>query len=335
MSTPNNKRIKLSALGVDGWRNRHVLSMDDFSLTDIQNVIRVSDQMKDLVQSEEYTKLSTYGFGKILGCAFYEASTRTNCSFTAAMQRLGGKVININATSSSVKKGETLSDTMRSLSCYCDVLVLRHPKIGSAKEAAASLHQTPLLNAGDGAGEHPTQALLDIYTIENELKTRAGKTLGADEISITLVGDLKHGRTVHSLVKVLSLFKGITLNLVAPDSLSLPSKLTELCKEKGFPVVTTNQLSSEIVNTSDILYVTRVQKERFESECEYEKVKDCFIVSNKTIQNAKPTLTIMHPLPRVGEILEEVDSDSRAAYFRQMENGMYTRMALIALVLGN
>ncbi|KAJ0406583.1 hypothetical protein ATCC90586_003094 [Pythium insidiosum] len=309
--------------GKGEWIGENILSVEQFGVDSAKRVLRVADEMKAMVKRDGSSDLLK---GKLLANIFYEPSTRTSCSFQSAMLRLGGLVVSVNESSSSVKKGETLSDTIKCLSCYADVLVLRHPVKGSAAIAAAATEK-PVLNAGDGVGEHPTQALLDLYTIASEMGTAdlRGKV-------VTMVGDLKNGRTVHSLSKLLAHF-GVTLNYVSPASLQMPRYIVEELAAKGVSQHETSDLES-VVNQSDVLYVTRVQKERFESEDEYNAVKDSFIITPATIANAKSSLVIMHPLPRVGEISEAVDSDPRAAYFRQMENGMYVRMALLALVLG-
>ncbi|KAL0591407.1 hypothetical protein ABG067_001438 [Albugo candida] len=242
------------------------------------------------------------------------------------MLRLGGTVIPVNESTSSAQKGEMLADTMRCLECYADVIVLRHPARGSAAIAANAISK-PLINAGDGIGEHPTQALLDLFTIYNELGTTdlTGKI-------VTMVGDLKNGRTVHSLAKLLALFK-VKIYYISPDTLKMPTEIIQSLNDCGIEQHESNDLEP-VMGITDVLYVTRIQKERFTSAHEYEAVKNDFRITLSTLDDAKASLLIMHPLPRVGEIAEEVDQDPRAAYFRQMKNGMYVRMALLALVLG-
>mmetsp|Transcript_15475 Transcript_15475/g.35896 ORF Transcript_15475/g.35896 Transcript_15475/m.35896 type:complete len:289 (-) Transcript_15475:381-1247(-) len=264
--------------------------------------------------------------GKILANVFFEPSTRTMCSFAAAMLRLGGQVIPVNESSSSAQKGETLSDTIKCLECYADIMVLRHPVKGSAAEAAAAASK-PVINAGDGVGEHPTQALLDLYTMQNELGTLRGLT-------VTCLGDLKNGRTVHSLVQLCATF-GMKLHLVSPPSLRMPKEVLELAASRanGWANYEEHESLDAAIAVSDVLYVTRVQKERFSTTEKYDAVKDAFIVTLDTLKNAKEKMIILHPLPRVNEIAVEVDTDPRAVYFRQMENGMYVRMALLALIL--
>jgi len=264
--------------------------------------------------------------GKILANLFYEASTRTSSSFTAAIERLGGSVIPINEVKySSVSKGESLPDTIRTLECYADVIVLRHPEIGSAAIAAKAAKK-PVINAGDGVGEHPTQALLDTFTIVEEI----GRL---DNLNVTMLGDLKYGRTVHSLARLLSTFNGIKLNYVSPDILKMPREVMDEVAVKKIPQAEFNSLDKVLAET-DVLYVTRVQKERFEDAAEYEKVKDAYVIDPAIMKSAKKDMIVMHPLPRVGEISVDFDDDPRAAYFRQMEYGLYVRMALLAMVLG-
>jgi aspartate carbamoyltransferase len=241
------------------------------------------------------------------------------------MERLGGSVIPINDVKySSVAKGENLADTVRTLECYADVIVIRHPEVGSAAIASKAARK-PVINAGDGIGEHPTQALLDAFTIREEL----GRL---DGLTITLLGDLKHGRTVHSLARLLSLYK-VKLNYVAPDILRMPAELINELNEKNVEQNEFTTLEGCLPET-DVLYVTRVQKERFTDETVYESVKGAYVIDPKVLKAAKERMIVMHPLPRVGEISMEVDDDPRAAYFRQMEYGLYVRMALLAMVLG-
>jgi aspartate carbamoyltransferase len=225
---------------------------------------------------------------------------------------------------SSVSKGETLPDTVRTLECYSDVIVLRHPETGAAAKAARYLRK-PLINAGDGAGEHPTQALLDLFTIQAEV----GRL---DGLTVTMLGDLKYGRTVHSLARLLRLY-GARLNYVSPEILRMPPALQTELQAAGVAQHEFRSLD-EVLPQSDVLYVTRVQKERFENADEYEQVKDAYVITPDTLKQAKETLVLMHPLPRVHEISLDVDEDPRAAYFRQMEYGLYVRMALLAMVLG-
>lgn len=264
--------------------------------------------------------------GKILASLFYEPSTRTRFSFEAAMQRLGGNVIATEAASqfSSVTKGETLEDTIKTINSYADVIVLRHPTEGSSQRAA-DVSSVPIINAGDGPGEHPTQALLDLYTIWKEKG-------GINNLSIAFVGDLLYGRTVHSLLNVLPVYDNVKFSFVSPPPLRLPDKYKEQLTEKGISFQELTDLQ-EVLPEADVLYVTRIQKERFPNEEEYEKVKDSYIIDPGVLEKMKPHATIMHPLPRVNEISPAVDTDKRAAYFRQVKNGLYVRMALLELLL--
>ncbi|KAI9921099.1 hypothetical protein PsorP6_000652 [Peronosclerospora sorghi] len=318
---------------VGSWHGENILSIEQFGKESAQRVLTLADEMKELVKTQGGNELLK---GKLLANVFMEPSTRTSSSFQAAMKRLGGLVVCVNETSSSSQKGETLQDTIRCLACYADVIVLRHPIKGSAL-VAANATTKPVLNAGDGVGEHPTQALLDLYTIYSKfgnLESLKGKV-------VTMVGDLKYGRTVHSLSKLLAMY-GTTFNYVSPETLQMPRYVYEELNAQGIQQNETTELDS-VINQTDVLYVTRVQKvsvksiglkERFESEEDYDAVKDSFHITLDTIKDAKATMIIMHPMPRVGEIAEEVDKDPRAVYFNQMENGMYVRMALLALVLG-
>ncbi|KAG8690180.1 dihydroorotate dehydrogenase [Ceratobasidium sp. 394] len=262
--------------------------------------------------------------GRVLCTLFYEPSTRTSASFEAAMKRLGGDVVAVTADQSSVAKGESLADTIRTLSCYGDAVVLRHPAVGSA-QTAAKFSPVPILNAGDGVGEHPTQALLDIYTIRSELGTVNGRT-------ITLLGDLKNGRTVHSLVNLLC-FYSVQLNFVSPPSLAMPEHVTTAARRAGVIVREYTSLD-EVLKDTDVLYVTRVQRERFESEDEYNRVRNAYVINQAVLARAKEEMIVMHPLPRLQEIDPDVDFDSRrAVYFRQMRYGLFVRMALLASIL--
>ena len=301
---------------------KDILSVKQFNRADLEYIFGVAHEMREMV-----ARVGTFDLlkGKILANLFYEPSTRTSSSFTSAMERLGGSVIPINEVRySSVSKGESLPDTVRTLECYADVIVLRHPEMG-ASALAAKYARKPIINAGDGVGEHPTQALLDLFTIREELNQ-------VDGLVVTMLGDLKYGRTVHSLARLLTLFN-IQINYISPDILRMPSGIIEELNEKGIPQAEYSHLEPVLANT-DVLYVTRVQKERFEDPAEYEGVKDAYVISADTLTKAKERMIVMHPLPRVGEIALEVDDDPRAAYFRQMEYGLYVRMALLAMVLG-
>ncbi len=304
------------------WYGKSILSVKQFSQNDLKYIFGVAHEMREMVE-----RVGTFDLlkGKILVNLFYEPSTRTSASFTAAMERLGGSVIPINEVKySSVAKGESLPDTIRSLECYSDVIVLRHPEVG-ASALAAQYARKPIINAGDGIGEHPTQALLDLFTIIEEKGN-------VDGLTITLLGDLKNGRTVHSLSRLLSLYD-VKLNFVSPEILRLPGEIISELEDKGIPVQE-YALLDQAISESDVLYVTRVQKERFEDPQDYENVKGTYIINSQSLAEAREDLILMHPLPRVGEISMELDDDPRAAYFRQMEYGMYVRMALLAMVLG-
>jgi len=301
---------------------KDILSVKQFNRDDLEYIFGVAHEMREMVQRVGSFDLLK---GKILANLFYEPSTRTSSSFTSAMERLGGSLIPINEVHySSVAEGESLPDTIRTLECYADVIVLRHPEVG-ASALAAKYAKKPIINAGDGIGEHPTQALLDAFTIYEELGT-------LDGLTVTLLGDLKYGRTVHSLARLLSLYK-VKINYVSPEVLRIPSEILEEIAEKNITQAEFNTLEPAIKET-DVLYVTRVQKERFEDLDQYEQVKSAYVITADTLIRAKKKMIIMHPLPRVGEISMEVDNDPRAAYFRQMEYGLYVRMALLAMVLG-
>ncbi|KAG0253583.1 hypothetical protein BG011_006302, partial [Mortierella polycephala] len=300
---------------------RHILSSKQFDRQELHTLFSVAHEMRTQVERNGSIDLLR---GKVMCSMFYEPSTRTSCSFSAAMMRLGGTVVSADGSSSSVVKGETLADTVRTLGCYGDLIVLRHPDPGSAT-TAAKFSKVPIINAGDGIGEHPTQAFLDVYTIREELGTVNGLT-------ITLVGDLKNGRTVHSLIKLLAYYQ-VTLNFVSPASLRMPEEVKAELTNAGIAFNEYTDLN-EVIGDSDVVYVTRVQKERFTDLSEYERVKSAYVINNKMMSKAKTQMIVMHPLPRVSEIEPEVDFDQRAAYFRQMRYGLYVRMALLALVLG-
>lgn len=306
----------------DRFRGRHLVSVKGYSRSEVERVFEVAHamhEMVDLVGSVDLLK------GKVLANLFYEPSTRTASSFIAAMQRLGGAVIPIHGVVfSSVSKGETLEDTVRTLEQYADVLVLRHHEQGAAARAASVLTK-PLINAGDGPGEHPTQALLDLFTIQEERGS-------LDGVTIAMVGDLKHGRTVHSLARLAALF-GARLRLVSPPTLAMPQEVLNDLAPHGITWSPHERLD-EVLDEVDVLYVTRVQKERFPDEASYEALKDAYIVTPDTLARMRSDAVLMHPLPRVNEIHPGCDADPRAAYFRQMGYGMIVRMALLALVLG-
>jgi aspartate carbamoyltransferase len=300
----------LPGYGIGWWCGRHILSVAQFERQELHALFEVAQEMRSMVSRVGHYDLLR---GKVMAALFYEPSTRTSCSFQAAMQRLGGTCLSVQDMSkASVSKGETLSDTIGTLGCYADVIVLRHPDMGSAQEAA-SRARMPVINAGDGVGEHPTQALLDVYTIREELGTVNGLT-------VTFVGDLKNGRTVHSLALLLSLYS-VKINYISPPELRVPSDVLEVIASRGVEQFENESLDA-VIQETDVLYVTRVQKERFGGTEFYEKVKHAYVITPKLLTRAKEHMIVMHPLPRVGEISEDVDSDPRAAYFRQMENGM-------------
>jgi aspartate carbamoyltransferase len=265
--------------------------------------------------------------GKILGLLFYEPSTRTSCSFQAAMIKLGGSCIVVNDSYSSAKKGESLEDTIRTMECYCDALVLRHPLKGSS-QLAANYTKKPIINAGDGDGEHPTQALLDVYTIYKEL-SRLGN------MTVTFMGDLKHSRTIHSLVRLLSLYKNTRFIYVSPAELEIPEDLRIEISALGVEQLVIQNLE-EAIQQTDILYVTRIQKERMTQEQYNDFINtrplNQYVVTPDIMKLAKEKMAIMHPLPRNEEIHPDVDNDQRAAYFRQMENGLEMRVAILDIL---
>ncbi len=262
-----------------------------------------------------------------MATVFYEPSTRTRFSFEAAMMRLGGNVITTEAAGqfSSALKGETLEDSVKVISGYADAIVIRHPEVGSA-ERAAKASSVPVINAGDGGGEHPTQALLDAFTINEEIGH-------IDGIKVAMVGDLLNGRTIHSLLFLLGQYNNLKFQLVAPDQLQLPEDYKNFLDKKGFKYDEIDTLEKLDADT-DVMYVTRVQKERFSDSAEYQRLKHFFVVDRHVTSKLKDKAIIMHPLPRVGEIAVEVDDDPRAAYFRQAKNGLYVREALLAHILG-
>ena len=264
--------------------------------------------------------------GRKLATLFYEPSTRTRLSFTAAMMELGGNVLGFSdANSSSVSKGETVADTTKVISCFADIIAMRHYEEGAALVAAMN-SRVPVINAGDGSHAHPTQTLTDLLTILREV----GRL---DNLTVGFCGDLKFGRTVHSLIKALSRYRGVRVILIAPEQLRLPGYMKQdVCERHGIPYVEVESME-EVMPELDVLYMTRVQKERFLDDDEYDLVKDSFILTPEKIATAKPEMRILHPLPRVNEITVEVDADPRAAYFRQVENGKFVRMALMLKLL--
>ncbi|OGS66600.1 MAG: aspartate carbamoyltransferase [Euryarchaeota archaeon RBG_19FT_COMBO_69_17] len=307
---------------MSSFRGRDVLSIRDFSRADIDTVLKAARKMVPVALGK---KVSRSLEGKILGTLFYEPSTRTRLSFESAVSRLGGRALGFSsAEGTSVQKGETLADTIRMVEAYSDGIVLRHPQEGAAR-LAAGFSEKPVINAGDGAGQHPTQTLLDLYTIWDEKGTIEGQT-------VALVGDLKYGRTVHSLTYALAEL-GANLMFVSPPTLEMPREIIEHVKEKGLTFRLAHRLE-EAIRDADVLYVTRIQKERFPDPQEYEKVAGSYRVDADLLRDAKRDLIIMHPLPRVTEISPDVDRTKHALYFKQAFNGVPVRMALLDLILG-
>ncbi|MBQ4156363.1 MAG: aspartate carbamoyltransferase [Clostridia bacterium] len=301
---------------------RSVIDILDLSVEEIENLIKTAN---DIIENPN--KYAHICDGKKLATLFFEPSTRTRLSFEAAMYELGGHVLSMSdAGSSSAAKGESVADTAKTISCYADIIAMRHPKEGAPM--VASMNATiPVINAGDGGHNHPTQTLADLLTISREKGGFNGLTVG-------LCGDLKFGRTVHSLIGALSRYNGIKFVLISPDELKLPSYVKkDILKKNNIEYVQTNDLESAMPEL-DILYMTRVQRERFFNEDDYLRLKDSYILTPEKLKNAKPDLSIMHPLPRVNEISVSIDKDERACYFKQVLNGKYMRMALILMLLG-
>ena len=301
---------------------KDILSAMQFNKDELNLIMNTAAYFERKVKNgEEINNL----VGTIVASLFFEPSTRTRLSFESAANRVGAKVVSMaGASSSSTAKGESLVDTIRTVDGYVDAIIMRHPMKGAANIAAKeAVH--PILNGGDGAGQHPTQALLDIYTMRKEKGFLGGHT-------VTFLGDLKYGRTVHSLGYFMNLYNNRMI-FASPDSLKMPAEITADLRSKGANIVETGDVEAALAE-SDIVYVTRVQRERFEDIADYEKVKGIYVVDRELINKAKPGITIMHPLPRVDEITMDVDDYEGAAYFRQAHNGMYVRMALLALVTG-
>jgi len=303
---------------------KHILSAGQFNKALIEKILESAGKMeKALSKGKVPQKLA----GKIVACLFFEPSTRTRLSFETAALRLGGQVIDMEngSVSSSAFKGESISDTTKIVSGFADLIVMRHPQDGFA-ELAAAVSPVPVINAGDGGNQHPTQSLLDLYTIKKE----AGRLR---DLTFAMVGDLLYGRTIHSTLTMLSLYPGNKFIFVAPKQLKLPQKYKDLLKKRKNSFVETEDLA-EGLKQADVVYMTRVQKERFSSKAEYEKLKLAYVFDKKALRQIKKSAVILHALPRVGEIAEEVDKDPRAAYFRQAKNGLYVRMALLEYALG-
>jgi aspartate carbamoyltransferase catalytic subunit len=301
------------------FRKRHVLSMREFSKEEIDSVLDLAQSLEPLARGKKSSMLA----GKILALLFFEPSTRTRMSFETAMKRLGGSVINLGpAEGSSISKGESLADTVRVIGGYADALVIRHPKEGSAR-LASQFSPVPVLNAGDGAGHHPTQTLLDLYTIRKESRL--------ENLHVALVGDLKYGRTVHSLAYALSLY-GADISVVSPPTLRMPDPIKADLSSKGTIVRETADLG-EVIDNVDVLYMTRIQRERFPDPVEYQKVASSYRITPESLAGSQQNLIIMHPLPRVDEISPSVDDSSHARYFQQSFYGVPVRMALLKMLL--
>ena len=303
-------------------KGKDILNTAQFSLQELNLIMNTTANFEKKVKSGKIIRNME---GQVVASLFFEPSTRTRLSFETAINRLSARVITMaNAASSSVSKGETLADTIRTVDGYVDVIVMRHPMKGSAKIAADNASH-PVINGGDGAGQHPTQALLDLYTIRKERGVLGGQT-------VTFLGDLKNGRTVHSLGYFMALCKNKMI-FVSPKSLKMPAEITVDLRSRGAEIEETEDVEKAL-SVSDIVYVTRVQRERFENPEDYEKVKGVYVINRAMIEKAKKGITILHPLPRVDEISTDVDDYEGAAYFRQAHNGLYVRMAILALITG-
>ncbi|SFM77533.1 aspartate carbamoyltransferase [Methanolobus profundi] len=303
------------------FKDNHIISKKDFSREMIDHILNAAEKMEPIARGEQRSDLLS---GKILAILFFEPSTRTRMSFETAMLRLGGDVLNLGSIdASSIAKGETLADTIRVVDGYVDAIVLRHPKEGAAL-LASEFSSVPILNAGDGAGQHPTQTLLDLYTIKRESHLEG--------LKIALAGDLKYGRTVHSLCYALSLY-GAQITLISPKELRMPEEIINDITAKGAKITECDSIE-EAISDVDVLYMTRIQKERFPDPAEYHKVANKLKITPETLKNAKQELKIMHPLPRVNEIDTRIDDTPHACYFKQAFYGVPVRMALLGLVLG-
>jgi len=299
-------------------KNRSLVSIDDYSKEEIIKIL-------DLAEEFEKSPVQNLLEGKVIATLFFEPSTRTRLSFESAVNRLGGRIVGFtDSSTSSVTKGETLKDTIKTVSNYSDLIVIRHPLEGSARYAS-EVSSVPIVNAGDGANQHPTQTLLDLYSIR--------KTQGTlDNLNIFLVGDLKYGRTVHSLLMAMSNFK-TTFNFISPEELRMPDEYKLYLDNLGLKYYEHLDFT-EIISKADIVYMTRVQKERFSDPMEYEKVKNVYVLRKEMLENTKKNMRILHPLPRVNEIHDEVDDSDKAYYFQQALNGVFTRQAIISSILG-
>jgi aspartate carbamoyltransferase catalytic subunit len=303
-------------------KGRHLIDPNDFNLEELKQVFDLADKMVE--NRDAFVSVCK---GKILGTLFYEPSTRTRLSFESAMLRLGGTVLGFSdASTSSVSKGESIADTIRVLDTYADIVVMRHPKEG-APLLASEYSKVPVINGGDGGHQHPTQTLTDLLTIRR-LKG------SLENLTVAFCGDLKFGRTVHSLVSTLARYNSNKFVFISPGELKFPEHLKETLLEKHNIEIYETESLEEVINQVDILYMTRIQRERFFNEADYMRLKDSYILTRNKLVNAKPDMLVMHPLPRVNEIAYDVDDDQRAAYFKQAELGIYARMALMALQLG-
>lgn len=303
-------------------KGKSLIDPMDFSIDELEEIFKLAD---DIIENpEQYSKIA---FGKILATLFYEPSTRTRFSFETAMLRLGGQIVGFSEpNSTSVSKGETVADTIRVVGCYADIISMRHPKEGAPK-IAAMYSEVPIINAGDGGHQHPTQTLTDLLTIRKIKGNLNNSTIG-------ICGDLKFGRTVHSLIKALSRYKNNKFILISPNELKIPNYIKkEILEKNNIDFVEAKKLE-DVIENLDILYMTRVQKERFFNEEDYIRLKDSYILDKEKLELAKKDMIILHPLPRVNEIDYEVDEDERACYFKQAKFGMYVRMALMAKLLG-
>ncbi|MDP6459769.1 MAG: aspartate carbamoyltransferase [Candidatus Hydrothermarchaeota archaeon] len=299
------------------FKGRDIISIRDFTKEDIEFILSVADRVQG-TQPEPILR------GKILTCLFYEPSTRTRLSFEAAVQRLGGRAIGFaDMGVSSETKGESLIDTVKTVEQYCDVMVIRHPREGAAR-LCAQVSEVPVINAGDGSNQHPTQTLLDLYTVMKEM--------GRLDVEVALIGDLKYGRTVHSLAYALGMFNA-KITLVSPEGLEMPRGVVSDLKKAKINLVESSDLA-EVIPKVDVLYVTRIQRERFPDPEEYEKVKGAYRITPEILTKARDKLIILHPLPRVNEISSEVDRTKHAKYFQQVSYGLPVRMAILKLVLG-
>lgn len=305
------------------FKGSDIITVKKFQRPDLERVFNVAKALEPYARAEKTTDVLK---GRVLANLFFEASTRTRLSFGSAFQRLGGSVeTTVGVHFSSISKGETLADTIRVIDGYSDCIVLRHPDVGSAG-LAAEVAKSPVINGGDGPGEHPTQALLDLYTIQKERG-------GIDGTTIAFIGDLRYGRTVHSLVELLSRFNDMRVVLASPPALRLPSMMVEHLRARGVPVEETTDLKRATA-AADVMYVTRVQAERFADPAEAARHVGAYVVDRRLLEGAKDNVTILHPLPRHGDLAEDVDDHPGAAYFRQAHNGIPLRMALFALISG-